>query len=148
MFVSLANLIYGPSYISKEFALSAYGFIPERVELITSMTTQKTKFFSTPIGNFSYTHLNIKKYTPGICLKEIDEAHFCLIASPEKALADLISGQKFHSSRKELLEHLLENMRIDEEALHNLHLKRLETIAIAYQNRPVKWLYEIVKDKK
>src|SRR5262245_29628514 len=33
---SLANLIYGPSYISLEYALSYYGLIPERVEEITS----------------------------------------------------------------------------------------------------------------
>jgi predicted transcriptional regulator of viral defense system len=31
----LANLIYGPSYISIDYALSYYGLIPERVETIT-----------------------------------------------------------------------------------------------------------------
>ncbi|MBS0656497.1 MAG: hypothetical protein JSR46_12030 [Verrucomicrobia bacterium] len=145
---SLANLIYGPSYISKEYALSFYNLIPERVELITSMTTQKTKIFSTPVGNFSYTHLSLAKYTPGICLKEIDEAHFCLIASPEKALADLLASHKSIASREELLEHLLENLRVDEEKLYKLHLPHLKIIAASYQNARVTWLYDIVGGKK
>jgi len=145
---SLANLIYGPSYISKEYALSFYGLIPERVDLVTSMTTQKTKIFSTPIGNFSYTHLNLTKYTPGICLKEIDELHVCLIASPEKAMADLIASQKSIASQEELLEHLLENLRVDEEGLYKLNLPHLKIIAAAYQNKRVTWLYEIVGRQK
>ena len=142
---ALANLIYGPSYLSKEYALAAYNLIPERVELITSMTTQKSKMFVTPVGNFSYTHLDLNKYTPGIYLKEIDEAHFCLIASPEKALADLLSCQKSISNREELLEHLIENMRIDEDALRDLHTRHLKEIAAVYQNKTVNWLYEIVR---
>lgn len=145
---SLANLIYGPSYISKEYALAFYGLIPERVELITCMTTQKTKTFITPVGNFSYAHLDLKKYTPGICLKEIDEAHFCLIASPEKALADLIATQKSIASPEELREHLTENMRIDFEALRTLHRQHLKTIAAAYQNKVVTWLYDIIGGQK
>ena len=34
----LANLIYGPSYISLEYGLQHYGLIPERVEIVTSVT--------------------------------------------------------------------------------------------------------------
>ena len=132
----------------KEYALASYGLIPERVDIITSMTTQKSKMFETPVGNFSYTHLDLKKYTPGICLKEIDEKHFCLIASPEKALADVIASQKSISTREELFAHLVENMRIDEESLRDLHPQHLKSIALAYQNKTVQWLYEIVGRKR
>ncbi|MBW1855256.1 MAG: hypothetical protein JRJ00_11360 [Deltaproteobacteria bacterium] len=34
----LANLIYGPSYISLDYALQYYGLIPERIEAVTSVT--------------------------------------------------------------------------------------------------------------
>lgn len=145
---ALANIIYGPSYLSKEYALAYYGLIPERVDLITSMTTQKSKMFKTPVGNFSYAHLDLKKYTPGICLKELDEKHFCLIASPEKALADILASQKSISTREELFAHLVENMRIDEESLQDLHPKHLKNIALAYQNKAVRWLYEVIGGKK
>src|SRR6202043_3466912 len=46
---SLANLIYGPSYLSLEYALSYYGLIPERVEQVASMTPLRSKIFQTPI---------------------------------------------------------------------------------------------------
>ena len=39
----LANLIYGPSYISLEYALSYYGMIPERVNRITSICFKRIK---------------------------------------------------------------------------------------------------------
>ena len=40
----LGNLIYGPSYISQEYALQYHGLIPERVDLVTSMTCNRKKF--------------------------------------------------------------------------------------------------------
>lgn len=39
----LASSIYGPSYISFEYALSYYGLIPERVTTITCATFDKKK---------------------------------------------------------------------------------------------------------
>ena len=39
----LASSIYGPSYISFEYALSYYGMIPERVTTITCATFAKKK---------------------------------------------------------------------------------------------------------
>src|SRR6185369_10017843 len=41
----LANLIYGPSCLSLEYALFYHGLIPERVEMFTSVTPQKNKHF-------------------------------------------------------------------------------------------------------
>ena len=35
----LANLIYGPSYVSLEYALAFHGLIPERVETVTWTAT-------------------------------------------------------------------------------------------------------------
>ena len=48
----LANMIYGPSYVSLEWALSYYGLIPEKVEEITSVTMKRKKKYDTPIGRF------------------------------------------------------------------------------------------------
>ncbi len=39
----LAGSIYGPSYISFEYALSFYGLIPEAVYTVTSATFEKKK---------------------------------------------------------------------------------------------------------
>ncbi len=80
----LANLIYGPSAISLSYALSFYGLIPERVTLITSITSKKLKRFITPVGNFNYYYLPSHKYSFGIELKGSVNRQF-LIASPEKS---------------------------------------------------------------
>src|SRR5690554_1007781 len=45
-----ANKIYNPSYISLEFALAYYGFIPEESFTITSVSSRNTADFQTKIG--------------------------------------------------------------------------------------------------
>jgi predicted transcriptional regulator of viral defense system len=55
----LANMMYGPSYISLEYALSWYGLIPERATELTSVCFGRSRLFLTGAGNFSYC--SIKK---------------------------------------------------------------------------------------
>lgn len=68
----LAGSIYGPSYISFEYALSYYGFISERVDVITCATTnkKKKKQFNTDFGVFTYRDIPEDAYPIGIILKE------------------------------------------------------------------------------
>src|SRR3989304_6275909 len=86
----LANLIYGPSYISLDYALSYYGFIPERVVVVTSVTSSRSRRFETPLGTFTYRRLSRPKYSIGIDQQTLDAGQYFLIASPAKALADKI----------------------------------------------------------
>ncbi|MFI5334548.1 MAG: hypothetical protein ACHQT8_05220, partial [Chlamydiales bacterium] len=65
----IANLLYGPSYVSLEWALSFYGMIPERVHTITSMTLGRGKEFQTPVGHFVYHPLSSQRYSIGITQK-------------------------------------------------------------------------------
>lgn len=51
---SIANIIYSPSYVSFEMALSYYGLIPESVYGITCASSNKTSKFSTGLGEFIY----------------------------------------------------------------------------------------------
>ncbi|MFK5881015.1 MAG: hypothetical protein QM482_02270 [Sulfurospirillum sp.] len=48
--ISVANILYTPSYVSFDYALSFYGMIPERVREIASATSKNKKIFDTPIG--------------------------------------------------------------------------------------------------
>ena len=50
----IANLVYGPSYISMETALSIHGWIPEAVHSVMSVSSGRTKAFETPVGYFDY----------------------------------------------------------------------------------------------
>lgn len=49
----LAGSIYGPSYISFEYALSYYGMIPEAVYIVTCATFDKKKKYETAFGTFT-----------------------------------------------------------------------------------------------
>lgn len=112
----LANKIYGPSYVSLEYALSYYGLIPEYVSEVTSVSIKRNRNFDTPIGRFSYKHLPIALYKIGFNLIFIREWSTALIATPEKALADLFYLNKYDPQNQEEFSALLfDFLRLDEE---------------------------------
>lgn len=145
---TLANLIYGPSYISLEYALSYYGMIPERVETVTSVTNKKNKFFKTPVGAFSYLYLNQQRYAVGITRLNIGDRKNILIAEKEKALADKIFFSESIENSDDILQRLVEDLRIDEALLHGLNLGKLNKIAKAYKSKKVTLLCEAIKRLK
>ena len=53
----LANLIYGPSYVSLETALSFHGWIPEAVHSVSSVSLGRARTFETPLGYFDYVQI-------------------------------------------------------------------------------------------
>jgi hypothetical protein len=126
---TLANMIYGPSYVSLEWALQKYGMIPERVEEITSVTFKRTKLFNTPIGRFSYAHRPLSAYPAGIVHQQMSAYQSYLIATPEKALVDLLIVRRGQiATRSELEEVLFEDFRIEVEDVQKLHIPLLKTI--------------------
>jgi hypothetical protein len=60
----LANLIYGPSYVSLEYALHYHGLTPERAETVTSVTCGRSRTFDTPAGTFSYRMIPAPSLSP------------------------------------------------------------------------------------
>jgi hypothetical protein len=110
----LANMIYGPSYISFEYALSYYGLIPERVEELTSATVGKSKLFNTPAGRFSYMHIPVAYYSMGFCRKMLDDERAFLIADPEKAVADRVLRETGRFSVISMKRFLFDNLRIEQ----------------------------------
>lgn len=146
----LANLIYGPSAISLRYALSFYGFIPERVTTITSVTNKRNKSFTTPVGEFTYQYLSPAKYPVGIQLSGESSQHF-LIASPEKALCDhihLTDKQVILNDIDSMSAYLLHDMRLDEEALRSLKLNMLSAISHAYADSRLDLLQSFIKKWK
>ncbi len=123
----LANHLLGPSYVSLESALSHWGLIPERVYEISSITTQNTKTYKTPVGRFSYTHFPLPYYSFGIQQVELTKKQVILIATPEKALCDKIistSGLLLRST-KQVKELLIDDLRIERNSLRNLNNKEI-----------------------
>ncbi len=145
----LANQIYGPSYVSREFALQYYGLIPEGVHEITCMTTKRNKLFKTFLGRFSYQHLAISKFPIGVTLIKFSRYHSALMATPEKALVDFMYYRKeYIKSTHELAKVLVEDYRIDEEALGKLNLTLMNEIAKVYNNSTINLLPLVIQECK
>lgn len=142
----LANLLFGPSYVSGEYALSYYGLIPERVLVITSMTTKRKKKFDTPVGAFSYDHIHTKYFSIGVSWQPLDNQTHFLIACPEKALVDTIQKYRSLKSRKQMRAHLLDNMRIDVEKLQTLDMKVLQEIVHNYPLPVIQLFYKTLSE--
>lgn len=145
----LANLIYGPSYVSLEYALSYHGLVPERVEMVTSVTTGRSREYETPFGTFSYRRLSRNRYAIGAMLERTGEVSF-LIASPEKALADKVwVDKRFHGTS--LLDYgtfLQEDLRMDISRLASLRTERFEAIARCYESRKIRSLVRYIMSIK
>ncbi len=142
----LANLIYGPSYVSLEYALHYHGLTPERVETITSVTCGRSRTFDSPVGTFSYRMIPMEAFRTGMDQVELADGRSFLIAIPEKALADRIVADRGAgiSTQKELHEYLLADLRIDPANLSGLDPTRLTEIAQHYRSRRVKLLADLI----
>lgn len=147
----LANLVYGPSVVSLEYALSWYSLIPERVSTVTSVTPSRNKLFKTPVGTFSYTHQNASAFVEGATLVALGTNLRALMTSPEKALADVLALShacpRLETSAQ-TREYLIENLRIDEERLGALNLPRLRRLERVAGSRNVGLLRECVESIK
>lgn len=142
----LANLIYGPSYVSLEYALHYHGLTPERVETVTSVTCGRSRTFDSPVGTFSYRMITMEAFRTGMDRVELDDGRSFLIAIPEKALADRIIADRGTaiSTQKALHDYLLADLRIDPANLRDLDPVRLAQIARIYRSRRVKLLADLV----
>ncbi len=141
----IANLLYGPSYVSLEWALSFYGMIPERVHTVTSMTIGRNKEYHTPVGDFSYFGVSSDRYSIGIVQKQSSNSiGGFLMASPEKALADLVFKTCKGLNKEQLYHELLEAKRIDREYFHTIDKALLKEISSCYHSKIVNYLLDLV----
>ena len=143
----VANLLYGPSYVSMEYALHHYGIIPERVVEITSMTTRRGKTYDLTVGRFSYTHSPPEFYAIGIDRVENPDQTGFLMASPEKALCDkLVFTRNLNIKSRDVLEELLfDDLRIDEDSLARFDIKVIHAcIAAGMKSDMLRALLQLV----
>ena len=141
----LANLIYGPSYITGQTALAFWNMIPERVELTISMTMKRKKQFETPVGRFAYLCCPKKAFNIGVQLEDTGDQKNFLIASPEKALCDMMAIQTHISTKREMKE-FLDLMRLDNSVNKDLDLSLLEKIKTGYRRHSIELLVNCLKE--
>lgn len=142
----LAGSIYGPSYLSFEFALSQYGLIPEAVYAFTSATFEKKKkkIYETAFGTFLYRDVPSKVFPKDVRIYKENEYSF-LMASEEKALCDLLYTKSPVGNQKELISMLFEDMRIDEQEFGRLDKEKLCRLSEFYHCRNLQLLTKVIR---
>lgn len=127
----IANHLYAPSYVSMHTALRYYGMIPEAVYVTQSMTVKHSRNFDTPIGRFEYQMISRDAFPIGItCINK--QKYAFLIATPEKALCDLIANSQKVNLRylKDVENYLEEDIRMEMEDFKNMDVSIFEQYAL------------------
>ncbi len=143
----IANLLYGPSYVSLDYALAHYNIIPERVVKISSVCNKPSKTITNNLGTFIYKHIPIPYYSYGI--SEYNNSFISsLMASHEKAVSDKLVCTNGINPRsvKETIDLLVNNWRMDEDALKQLNVKQISSwIKKAPKKTALQFLLKAIK---
>ena len=141
----LAGAIYGPSYLSFDYALSVHALIPEAVYTYTSATFQKgkTKRYENAFGTFLYRDVPAAVYPLGVEIR-VERGYSYQIASPEKALCDKLYSLSPVYSVRALKELLFDDLRIDEAAFFALQKDDILQLAPLYRATNLKLLAKFI----
>lgn len=142
----LAGSIYGPSYLSFDFALSYYGLIPEKITNFTSATCykRKKKRYDNQFGTYLYRDVPTEVYPLGINFIE-EREYIYQIATPEKALCDKLYTLSPIKNMKELENVLFNDLRIYKNEFYKLNFHDIEEISRFYHSTNVDLLYRYMR---
>ena len=136
----VSNYIYKPSYVSLHSALAFYGIIPEAITQITAVSSLKTASFDNAFGRFSYMKMK-PELIFGYAQKPFANRSL-LIATPEKAILDLLYLYPFYNTPQEI-----ENLRFDEDFMQNeLNVAQLIEFAGRFGNKELEKRMGILMD--
>lgn len=105
----IANRMVRASYVSCQSALAFYELIPEYTPVTLSVTTARPARWKTPFGVFEFRHIK-PEMLYGYRALEVSAGQTAFVATPEKALLDLIYLQPNSDSRDYLRELRLQNL--------------------------------------
>ena len=145
----LSSYIYGPSYLSFEYALSYHGLIPERVYSYTNATfnKRKKKLYQNVFG--LYTYRDVPKEAFPFFVKAYTRDHYAyFIATPEKALCDLLYIKTPVKSMRELKSLLFDDLRLDENIFQELDGKDILFLTDKYKSNNLKFLKKYIESER
>lgn len=85
----VANRLQRGSYVSTQAALAFHGLIPEQVPVVTSVGPGRPEMLRNPLGSFQFSRLTTALRF-GYGQVEVAPGQLAFVASPEKALLDLV----------------------------------------------------------
>lgn len=134
----VANRLIPASYVSLQSALAYYGMIPEYVPVTTSVTTSRPAQWETPLGNFDFRRIQVGFFY-GYQLVGLDKKQQAFIASPEKALLDLV----YLEPGGDMFDYLLE-LRLS--SLNRLDWQLLERLAIKLEKPKLLRAIKVIRE--
>jgi predicted transcriptional regulator of viral defense system len=138
----VANHLQRASYVSVQSALAFYGMIPEALNATVSMTAGRPERLQTPLGVFEFRHIQ-PSHLRGYCMTDLNGQQ-ALVATPEKALFDLIYLRAGGETAQYLGELRLQNL--DGLSLDVLR-KQAETFGTGKMNRAVEVIAQLAQNE-
>ena len=124
----IAFKLYGPSYVSLEWAMNRHGIMPDVPFHVTSVTAKPTRTFKTPWGNFYYRTIK-KDYFFGYEKHEDVRGEPYLMADVEKTIIDYLY---LHSDIKDADD--IEGLRFNPFTMEELDRAKLKSYAAVYSD--------------
>ena len=139
----LAGVIYGPSYLSFDFALAQHQLIGKIPSAFQSATCGKrrTKEYDTAYGRFTYRDVPEEVFPLFVLEKRMPGKGY-RIASPEKALCDKLYSMHPAGNAAELEVLLFIIIGIDRSRFRSLHLDDILRMGELYHSKNVNLLME------
>ncbi len=131
----IANRLQRASYVSLQSALAFYGMIPETVYRTVSVSTMRTESLKTPLGDYDFRHIQNKLFF-GYQLINLQGQH-AFVASPEKALLDLIYLVPKGGSEEFLSEMRLQNIA-------QVDLQKIQKMASIFKKAKIQTAIEVI----
>jgi hypothetical protein len=135
----IANRLRRASYVSLQSALAFHGLIPEVVPVTLSVTTERPEHLGTPLGVFEFRHV-MRGLLRGYRMVDLGQAlpgQQALVATPEKALLDLVYLQPGSDAPSYMDELRLQNLELLD--LDELH-RQTEVLGIPKLHRAVEMI--------
>lgn len=134
-----AMTLHRPAQISFESALAYHGLIPEAVHRVACSTLQRSRSFATPLGTFEFVRVPVAALRAGVQARRVDPQTdgWAFIASPLRALADLLYTRREVSWERDGLDFIEMSLRVELDDLA-LALDDLSEVLAALRNKRVR----------
>ncbi len=131
---AVAGLLLSPSHVSMESALWHHGLIPEGIRQVASATPARTRSFQTPLGNFTYLSVPANNPRAGARAVQVDAGIWAFVATPLRAIADLVYSRRAVRWEKDGLGFLTDSLRIEMDDLETMPFDDAQEVSSSIRN--------------
>jgi hypothetical protein len=143
----VAAALHWPSHVSLESALSFHRLIPEAAQSVASVTARRSRSYATPLGTFTFTRIPMNDPMAGVRAVKLDRREWAFVASPIRAIADLLYIRKREIEDSGALDFLIGSMRIEREDLVALSWDETDEVLESLRSKKIRRLIEGLRER-